>query len=277
MKNRIAGAVVCTLTLVLSMSAAARGQEKAKAGNHKPDTYQYFHTDLIKPGMHQEYMKAARADAQAHWTAKVGDYYVGMESITGPDAVVYMEGFDSFADMVKTHEAYVGNKTLRAASEAQGAAEGGAEISEYDSLYHYRADLSLNPGVNFPKMRFMDITMFHVREGHEEDFERAVKLYIKAYQSIPDSHWAVFEKEYGENSGDTFILVTPLQSLAEEDGMAANGKKLASAVGDAQMETMMQLGASTIESSESDLFVLNPSISYVPAAWETDSPGFWNQ
>ena len=127
-------------------------------------------------------------------------------------------------------------------------------------------------------MRFFDITtLFHVRYGHYDDFEHLVKLYAKAYSSIPNSHWAMFEKLYGEDSDRTFILVTPIKALAEEDQAMIDGDSLPKTVGADQMQLMRELGSQTVESSESDLFAIIPAISYVPDAWLTASPDFWGK
>ena len=276
LKSRIA---ICLLSVVFEMSAghAATAQTKESTASG-PTLYQYLVVQVLKPGSHDAYIKAEQADAQALQQANVPDYYIGMQSITGPETVIYDFGHTSFADMVKVHEAVMANKALLQKLQSTDATEGADVASVTRSLYMFRKDLSLNPDVDFPKMRFMDMLLFHVREGHEEEFEQAVKLYMKAYQTaVPDAYWAMFQKTYGEGSGDTFLLVTPLKSLADEDGMMGNAKKLRSSVGDAQMEAMMKLGASTIASSESNLFYLNPSISYVPNSWAQDSPGFWNK
>lgn len=270
---------VCLLVAGLGMSAgpAAMAQAKEYKANG-PTLYQYLVVQVLKPGSHEAYMTAEHADAQTLRQANMPDFYIGMQSITGPQMVIYDFGYTSFADMVKVHQTLMANHALVQTLRSTDATEDAAVAADTRSLYQFRRDLSLNPDVDFPTMRFMDMTVFHVREGHEEEFERAVKLYMKAYETaVPDAHWAMFQKMYGEGSGDVFLLVTPLKSLADEDAMVGNGKKLRSSVGEAQMETMMTLGASTIESSESNLWVLNPSISYVPAAWDQDSPGFWNK
>jgi hypothetical protein len=279
MKMRIAGVItVCALMAGLATLAVPAAQAQNQSSAMQPSADTYISNVAIKPGGWGAYMKAEAAEAQAQRAAQARDYYFGMESITGADRVLYVAGYSSFAEAQKIHEETMGNSTLKQAIENAGAEAGPEELSHQGSFYQYRKDLSLNPDVDFPSMRFMDLTVFEVREGHEQDFERTVKLYLSAYEkAVPDAHWAIFQKMFGEGSGDTFLLATPIRSLADEDAMMGNGKKLRASVGDALMETMMQLGSSTIKSSESDLFVLDPSISYVPASWETDSPGFWNK
>ncbi len=126
-------------------------------------------------------------------------------------------------------------------------------------------------------MRFFDITLFHISSSHYEDWEQLVKLYAKAYASVANAHWAMFEKHYGEESDDTFILVVPMKSLAEEDQAMIDGKNLPKTAGEDQLQLMRELGAATIKSSESDIFAIVPQMSYVRDSWLKASPDFWGK
>ena len=44
-----------------------------------------------------------------------------------------------------------------------------------------------------------------------------------------------------------------------------------------QMQKMRDLGASTIESIESNLYAINPKMSYPTDNWAQADPDFWNQ
>jgi hypothetical protein len=200
-----------------------------------------------------------------------------MLSFTGSPHALFFAGFDSFADMQKEHDQGMSDPKLQEALKSGDAAEAPALSDTHGSIYKYRDDLSLNAAVDISQMRFFDITVFHVRYGHYEDWEHLVKIYEKAYSTIPNAHWAMFEKLYGEDSDRTFILVTPIKALAEEDQAMIDGDNLPKTVGADQMQLMRELGSQTVESSESDLFAIVPQISYVPDAWLTASPDFWGK
>ncbi len=102
-------------------------------------------------------------------------------------------------------------------------------------------------------------------------------MYKDASEKVPGVHWDTFEKMYGTESGNTFMVVTPIKSLEEVDQNMANDKKMRDAVGEAQMQKMMELGGSTIESSESLLLAVNPKMSYANDNWTKEDPDFWNQ
>jgi hypothetical protein len=262
----VAGSLFCALPSVAQPSGVA-----------PPPKYIYLSNISIKPNMTGTFIANESAEVQAERAANAPLHYFGMVSVTGSPRALYFAGFDSFADMQKQHDQGMADSKLQDALKTSDAAEVPALMQSYGSIYKYREDLSLNPAVDISQERFFDITLFHVRYGHYEDWEHLVKVYMKAYSSIAGAHWAVFEKLYGEDSDRTFILVTPIKALAEEDQAMTDGDNLPKTVGPDQLGLMHTLGAETVESSESDLFAIVPQISYVPDAWLTASPDFWGK
>jgi hypothetical protein len=121
----------------------------------------------------------------------------------------------------------------------------------------------------------MRIVIFHVRRGHDQDFNDVVKQYVKAYQSaLPEAHWAMFEKRYGVGSDNTYILCTALDSLSDVDVMRDHGKKFDAALGADQLKTLHASMDAAVESSESDIFAFSPQMSYVPSDWDQS---FWGK
>jgi hypothetical protein len=247
------------------------------SGVAPPPKYIYLSNISIKPNMSSAFTQDESAEVQAQRAANAPIHYFGMLSFTGSPHALFFAGFDSFADMQKQHDQAMSDTKLQGTLKSTDADEAAALSQTYGSIYKYRDDLSLNAAVDISQERFFDITLFHVRYGHYDDFEHLVKLYAKAYSSIPNSHWAMFEKLYGEDSDRTFILVTPIKALAEEDQAMIDGDNLPKTVGADQMQLMHELGSQTVESSESDLFAIIPQISYVPDAWLTASPDFWGK
>ncbi|MBV8052829.1 MAG: hypothetical protein JOZ80_16700, partial [Acidobacteriaceae bacterium] len=60
----------------------------------------------------------------------------------------------------------------------------------------------------------------------------------------------------------------------EIDTNFAHNKDFASAMGEDGMKKLDELAAASIESSETNLFALNPNMSYVPAEW-IKADDFW--
>ncbi len=243
-----------------------------------PSKYLFLDNVEVKPNQGDAYAKLQGQETAAMRAANAPSHFIGMWAITGSNHVLYMHGFDSFADLQKDHDATMATTKLTdtlKATDAQQAAQLG---NEHSSVYEFEKDLSLNTDLDLSKMRFMRIILFHVRVGHDEDFERVAKLFVKAYASaIPEARWAMFQKLYGEGSGTTYILVTPMESLTEVDGMLGSNKKFTEAVGAEQVQTLFKQADAAVESSESNLFAFDPQLSYAPDSWLKSSPDFWGK
>jgi hypothetical protein len=101
-----------------------------------------------------------------------------------------------------------------------------------------------------------------------------MKLVIAAYQKIPESHWAAYDNVYGASS-DTHAFFLLMKSAAEIDHNLATNKDFVAAMGEANMKKFAELAAASIESSEDNLFVFNPRMSYVSNEWIKADPDFW--
>jgi len=263
-------------TLAPSIAPTAFAQPEAgQVGG--PRKYLFLINVDLKPLQGDAFSRAESGEVQALHANNAPGHYLGMWAITGSDHVLFVSGFDSFADLQKDHDARAAMPKLADAMKTGDAAEASLVADTHSSIYKYDEDLSLRAPVDLSKTRFMRIVLFHVRSGHDKDFEHVVKLFAKAYDSIPEAHWAMFEKMYGLGSDNTYILVTPMASLSDVDVMIGSGKKFSDSTGEDQLSLLRQQADADVESSEADLFALGPNISYVPESWLTASPDFWGK
>jgi hypothetical protein len=272
-------AVLCPFVVGLAFTPLPAALAQHEAGQSQgPSKYLFLENDELKPNTSFAYAKSQAAEVQAMRDSKAPEHFVGMWGITGANHVLYIHGFDSFADLQKGHEETFAMPKMMDALKAADAGQAPLVANEHDSIYSYEKDLSLNTEVDLSKMRFMRILLFHVRSGHDDEFKSVVKLFIKAYQSaLPEARWAMFRKMYGVGSDNVYILVTPMEALGYVDGMVGNRKKFADAVGEDQLQTLQKGLTAAVESSESDLFAFDPALSYVPDSWLTSSPDFWGK
>ncbi len=268
---------LCLLIGGVTLSTAPAALAQQPGQTHSPSKYIYLANEAIKPGMASAVIKNESSQVQALRTAKAPVHYLGLTNITGAPRAIFIAGYDSFAQMQKEHQQTMSDTKLQDALKADNATEGPMLAQTHGSIYEYRKDLSLRPDVDLSQMRFFDMTLYEIKNGHHQDFERLAKLYAKAYSSVPDAHWAVFEKDYGEDSGSVFIAITPLKSLAGVDQEMLDGNNLPKTAGADQLQVMRELGSVTVKSAESDLFAVVPQMSYVPASWLTASPDFWGK
>jgi hypothetical protein len=270
---------LCLLSAGLTFCVASAALAQHEAGTSTgPSKYLFLENVELKPNMGFPYLKAQGDEVQAERAAKAPGHYLGMWGITGSGHVLYMHGFDAFGDLQKDHEATFATPKLMEAMKTNNAAQAGSIATDHSSIYTYEKDLSLNANLDLAKMRFMRIILFHVKSGHNEEFRHLAKVFVKGYQStLPDAHWAMFQKAYGVDSDKTYILVIPMASLAEVDAMVGGDKKFADGVGEDQLAIMFKGLDAALESSETDLFAFDPQLSYVPDSWLTSSPDFWGK
>ena len=243
----------------------------------QPPKYLFLTNEAEKPGVSDAHAKNEAAMVQALRDANSSFYALSLEAITGSPRVLFVHGFGSFADLQKEHMAMMGNAQLRATMDSDGATDGTFLADTSSSIYKYREDLSLRAAVDLPQMRIFEMTLYHVRAGHVHDFETLAKEYAKAFDSMPSVHWAVFEKVYGKSGGAVFLVATPMKAMGDVDQAMMDDAKLPSTVSAEQLQSMRELDARTVESTESDLFGISRKMSYEPAAWATASPDFWGK
>ena len=268
-------AVLC---LILTGPLSAAAQDQATSTTPPPKVLQII-VETLKPGQSgSPHLKTEAAFVQAFSDAKWPQHYLGMDALSGKQRAIFFVGYDSFDAWQKDADATMKNTTLSSALDSASVADGALLESLETSVYVFRDDLSLRAPVDIPHMRYMEITIFNVRAGHERDFEDLAKMYMAAFQKVPNAHWATFEKMYGtQTSGSRFIAVTPLKSLADVDQEMMDGKSFDKSMSADDMKKLRDLTAAAIESTESNLVSFNPKMSYVPDTWVKADPSFWSQ
>ena len=123
-------------------------------------------------------------------------------------------------------------------------------------------------------MRYFEITRFQVKPGHDKDFDELAKMYVAAYDKMADVHWATFQGVYGPE-GNTYLVFTPMKSASEIDKSFVTGKQVQEAMGAEGGKKAADLSAAAIETSQTNLFIFNPRISYPQDEWIKADPDFW--
>ena len=148
-------------------------------------------------------------------------------------------------------------------------------LSDYDATaLVFREDYSLRAAVDIPHMRYFEISLYRVRPGHDKDWDSLVKMVMAAYEKIPDVHWATYQAVYGQEGG-TYVVFNPMKSASEVDQSFAQDKKFEAAMGEDGMKKFSDLLAAAVESSQHNLFVFSPKMSYVADEWIKADPDFW--
>jgi len=269
---------LCLVLTALTFNAPTISAQDQEAGTLPPPKVLQIIVESLKPGQGgSPHIKSESAFVQAFKAADWTTHYIGMDALSGPSRAVFFVPYGSFEDWQKDLNATAANPTFSAALDSAAIADGALLTAYATSAYVLRDDLSLRAPVPSDHFHYVEIELFKVRPGHDKDWEDLVKMYIDVFQKIPHAHWAAFQKIYGTESGSRFIAVIPMKSMAEADQELLDGATFEKAAGDEQLKKMRDLAAATVESSETNIFAVNPKISYPDSSWVKADPSFWNQ
>lgn len=267
------GSLLISFLLLAGLAAVAQEGSEKMTG---PPKVLLIFREFLKPGkMGMSHEKTESLFVQAFARAKWPTHYFAADSLSGKPRSLFFTGYDSFAAYEKDFMAIQKNATLAAALDRAGVIDGELQSDADAGTFIYSERYSMNPPADIAHMRYFDIEVFHVKPGHHHEWDEAVKLVKAAYEKIPDVHWAVFEQLYGGEMG-TYIVFTPMKSLAEVDNSFAQGKQFQANMGEDGMKRLQELESSAFASSAShQLFQFNPRMSYPPEAWVKEDPDFW--
>jgi hypothetical protein len=263
------------LSLAVGCMTVARAQEQSQAGMSLPKVLQITRefTKPGKSGMIHEKMESAFVQAMSR--AKWPTHYVGMTSLSGKQRALFLTNYASLEAWEKDTQAVAKNPTLSAALDRAEMADGELLDSLDQGVFIFNEELSLRPKAARSGMRYLEISAYQVRPGHEREWTEAVKMVKDAYeQAVPEAHWGTYSRLYG-GEGGYYLVLTSRTTLAEVDQAIAAGKKFREAMGEEGMKKLNDLIASCVESSHHELFAFNPHMSYVSDEWIKADPDFW--
>ena len=232
--------------------------------------------EYIKPGKSgTAHEKTESAFVEAMRRAKWPTYYIAMNSLSGKTRALFLTSYASFEAWEKDFSAVAKNASLSAALERANLADGELLQDGDQGLFYLHEEMSLRPKADLSPMRYMEITVFHVKPGKDKEWEEVVKLAKEGYEKgVPDAHWGMFEQVYGGDGG-TYLLLTAHKSLAEIDKGFAEGKQFEAAMGEEKMKKLNELYGDSVSASQQQLFAFNAQMSYVKDEWIKADPDFW--
>ena len=216
------------------------------------------------------------AFVQAMARAKWPTHYLGMTSLSGKQRALFLTSYPSFEAWEKDNAAVQKNPTLAPAIEAASVADSAQLDSIDQAVFVFNDEMSLRPLADVSQMRYMEVSLYHVRPGHGREWNELVKLVKAAYEKgVPGSHWGLFEQVFGGDGG-SYLVLTARKTLAEVDhGFQVENKQFEAAMGAEGMKKLDELAAASIESDQHQLFAFNPHMSYVADEWIKADPDFW--
>jgi hypothetical protein len=266
--------ILFVLPLAVFCVGAASAQEMS-SGVSIPKVLQ-IQREYLKPGKSgMTHEKTESAFVLALSRAKWPTHYIAMTSLSGKTRALFFTSYPSLEAWEKDGAAVEKNAALSSALDRANLADGELLDSGDQGVFLFQEEMSLRPKADLSAMRFMEISSYHVRPGHNKEWTDAVKLVKAAYEKgIPDSHWGMFAQAYGGDSG-VYLVLTAHRSLAEIDKGWSQDKDFAAAMGEDGMKKLSELVASCVEDSQHQLFAFSGTMSYVQDDWIKSDPTFW--
>ena len=262
---------------VLGVSLAVAGSTLAAAqDSHATMKVLQITREYTKPyknGMAHD--KTESAFIQAMTKAKFPAYYLGLTSMSGKSRSLFLTRYADFAEWEKDNKLVDKNPALNAELERDSIADGELLESVDSLVYTLDEDLSYKSRNDIAHARYMEISVFHVRPGHRADWLKLGKIVKAAHDKAGTSaHWSMFEIAYGTQDGE-YVALSADNSMADIDTGYNEQKSFMDALGEDGVKEFRELFASAVDSSRSELFSINPKMSYVPDEWIKADPDFW--
>ena len=270
---------ISPLALALSVSIAAgtfaAAQDTPAASSPWPNVLQITR-EYTKPGkggaMHD---KTESAFVQAMTRAKEPTHYLALNSLSGKNRALFLTWYASFDAWEQDMKSVEKNATLSAELERAAVADGELLDSLDQAVFYNEPELSYRPHADISHARYMEISEYHVKRGHDSGWRELVKMVIAANQKGGTSaHWAMLNLVFGGDGG-TYLILSADNSMADIDHGFAEGKAFHDAMGEEGWKKFQQLYADTVDDSHSELFAINPKQSYVDDSWVKADPDFW--
>ncbi len=267
---------IAALSFALAGSLVARAQAPAAApAVMPPPNLLNIETDNVKAYEMVPYNKVADEYPALSARYKQPSHYLAMDSLTGAPRALYLFDYDSYETMQKQGDAFMGNAASKAAFDALDAREAPYTTEVHNVIWHYRPDLSNNTaGADLPHTHYWEMIIFHMKSGHDAQFDEMTKLYKetnhKIGQNVP---WATYEALQGAQ--DAYLVLVPMTSLKDEDVSLSHMKDFGEALGEEGMHRMDKLSEEGVASVEDNLYVVRPGASFIDKTWIDADPGYW--
>jgi hypothetical protein len=262
--------LLCALAAFVSLAIPLPAQ---LAPVWAPPEILQIYRDPVKPGKLADYTKLENEAAHACSRANTWPYLT-LQSVTGPQEVWFISGFDSYAAMEKSAEPFVRNAAL-AADLGRLMENKSSLVSDPQTVFlRYRDDLSRNVGMMRPHTRFFAVTMATVHPGHEREYEESQRILRAARERSGAADDRVVYQVLSGMPGNIYLTLAPYRSFREA-GEALDGLLDYDDLDDGARNRIHELYALGVDSSQTFIFAVSPPMSNPAGEWIADDPDFW--
>jgi hypothetical protein len=274
-----AGAIVAALAFGFSARAQTPAQENAPTAHSAGSPPRYINVvrERLKPGRDGVYDGMLSNIRDDYERFNILAYWIELKSLTGPDEILafnFGESFGEFEKMGAGMAAGIAAHPELAGLQDRQLAENTSSVTNFiaervDALGFHTAT------INFAKMRMLQVTVFHIRPGHEGEFAEAAKSIASAYEKVAGSPpWVIYAVHSGAPV-PCYLMLTALSSLKDEDDAAARRVPAMDATGPAVQQRLQEIARSAYDSVETNIYVVNPHLSHMPRDFTAEDPAYW--
>jgi hypothetical protein len=266
--------LLCIPVFVRTTRAQENNTDQATAG--PPKFLNMVHQEL-KPGRSGAYAELETSIARIYSRENIPVFWVELGSITGPAEVLYLNLFDSSEEMAKAMD--VLSTGLAAHPELvqmqdrllqENTSNGTSVLGVRRDDMGYRANT-----IDFSKMRVLRLSTVFAHPGYERAFMETEWSLSEASNKVhARSAWAVYEV-VGGLPEPSFVIVTPMQSLQDIDGIFEASESVKTTEGGALEQHLQELARIAYGTSDTRLFAVGPRMSHVSKKFAASDADFW--
>ena len=271
-----AAAIFAVLPFGFSTHAQTSAQENPSSAGSPPRYINVVH-ERLKPGHGTAYDGMLSSITGSYKRFNIPAYWIELKSLTGPDEILALNLADSFGDFEKMGAGMAASIAAHpelASLQDRQLAENTSSVTNFIAE---RVDAlgSRATTINFAKMRLLHLTVFDIRPGHEAEFAEAAKSIAAAYEKIEGSPaWVMYAVHSGAPV-PSYLMLTGLSSLKDEDAAAARRAPAMEAAGAAVQQRLQEIALSAYDSIETNIYVVNPQLSHMPKDFTAEDPAYW--
>jgi hypothetical protein len=262
----LSAALLCAGAATLAAQALPTTQPK----------FLQIYRERLKPGMSAAHEANESGWPQAYAQAGSPDYYLAMESITGSPEVWFVLPFESYTALDKSMARDAGNPGLSASLGRLSTADG--QYLEDLSVIEAVAAPELSHGAypDLSKMRFWNITIWRIRQGHGADFAAATAAYKKivARANASNVAWRTYRVSAGMPDG-TYIMFSSVPAFGQFDANTADGETVGKAMTAEDRALFQKFFSESVQFTLPNKFRLSSTMSYVSPEVRAADPKFW--
>lgn len=274
-----AAAIAAALAFAFPAPAQTPTQENAPTAHSAGSPPRYLNVvhERLKPGHGAAYNGMLSSIRGSYERFNIPAYWIEMKSVTGPDEILALNLADSFGDLEKMGAGMAAS--IAAHPELAGLQDRqlAENTSSVTNFIAERVDAlgSRAATINFAKMRLLHLKVFNIRPGHEAEFAEAARSIAAANEKIEGSPaWVMYAVHSGAPV-PSYLMLTALSSLKDEDAAAAQRARAMEAAGAALQQRLQEIARSAYDSIETNIYVVNPHLSHMPRDFTAEDPAYW--